>query len=896
MQDEINIVDPCKPELEELFIKGIAIGHSTKKAALSEKIDISEQFGKEELINIDTEPSVLKLSINDLIIKPQMETDTNRKVFVIFDYDVNSKKVATEHIILKNLGTTTIRFFWKETEVIELFKDILPEKVKTTSFNFNKNAGLIIPGEEILFPIWFKTETTGTYCENWEFVTKPQVMPENVKLLVVLHASAVISDLDERMCEIKERLNNSMRHRLINEALSAALSNVPYPKFKPTVYSYNKKDIFEAVNGNYNPLQRKPKYVYNKEVVRELQQIYKKVKRKVDPKCWNYRIDELRLLAAAKQKRDDILRMQRNETFDNGPQLPKLKGDKTIFPKFESETDKHKFLKRKLNTESRSVSKEETPLTDQLEKVIAKLKNPDIEGNSEQHKYAQVYLIMCTYFNRICNAIEDLKSTLGIYQSTTYPKHPKTHILHLNYKPIRLTFETFYDVYEKPQLKESIGTLHDKPPSELIKDIPIEECKKRYKTYYDLPDTPPPESAKGGAKKSADKKDKASGKEKKDDKKEKKPQTENSDEEDGYVVNELFDPYAYTVYPPIEDPFEESPSESLASILSNEVDVSPAIYRQYKYNLYVIIYNYLEQLIGDVVNMLEMQPPQGIPYACINEIETSQYNKRLIDLKALLVQESLDKLKAKIILYNYRKKCVKDWKKEELKRQLRSESDSSLWSILRSYESKPRVVEGKPVSYPIDHYEKLPSHTLFETQKETDEAIELPFTVHKATSTLDSKIDPNWEDFKEVSVQKDYSSEDTSDDLVAYVERVISELSVQELYEKKVDKETQKDIDDYVSDEEHFYYSDSGESHFSLNSEQNEEDICSLSNLSICTCEGYGECNESSNASTVFNSNENLVVQVTKHAQSPHESQYSCIPLRHSKGQHEIPSIVPAGD
>lgn len=872
-------VDPHKPDFRNLFIKGIAVGTGTIQIQTPQKLQffegITTDVSETDIVQpSESKSSKLSLSINDFHLSPHLQLGGTRKVHVLFDYDVNNKTVATEYLSIKNLGSTTIRFYWKASDKVQYFKDIIRDTSHEIYFYFNKNEGLILPGQTIEFPIWFKTREPGTFYEQWEFYTKPNVMPPDTHLLIVCYAAATIGNMNEKIEMIREQLQRNVRDCLIKEILSTVISNVPHNKFKPTVYCYNKREIFETINSQFDILHRRPKYLYNKEVVRELQRFYKRVRRSSDPKNWNYRIEELRLLTRAKQRKEELQKQvtQQEESrrlYEARPKLPKLTSTKTTLLK--SENSKHKVSSKILKTDSKSNQTSKTPskekkiggkpLIEQLELIISKLECGATDKNVEQTKYAQAYLILCSCFSRIGAEFEDLKSRLGIIKKTNYPKFSNDYAAPLYYKPTKLVHETLDEVLCGPSLMCRVGTNADKPAPEILKDIPKEDSKRRYRAYYNLPETPPPVAdKKGKPAKGKPKADKKAGKEVKKDtkKKEEKPaKTVDSDEDDKYVVNEKFDPYAKVDLPPIAiTTLGEQEDEEIES---NFNQISQVSLRQYKYNLYVIMYNYLDQAIVNIVDMIEMQPRENLPYPVIKEFEEPKYNRRLIDLKGLLVEETAQEFKARLVLYKYRKHCKKDWRTIEIERQLKCvKSDSSLWSLLRPYETKPKFPEEKPISYPIDHYEDLKKAQVDSLEGRGTQDLGV------STSTLTigggGGLDLNWEDFKDIAVQKDYDQKERLEDLEEYIEKIVSKISAQDLFDIKLEKATKKRSSEHVSDEEYFYDSESdidakllsdSSIESELDSEKYEEDSCSCEGLGICnlpieeecSCEGYGECN-----------------------------------------------------
>ncbi|XP_031334113.1 MYCBP-associated protein-like [Photinus pyralis] len=298
----LSIIQPHKPDFNMLQIRGCGFLQTQNQTQ-----ELPNEEKEENLPNVLHSSGTklnLRLAINDFVMTRDSNQST-RKVYLMYDYDVSKSGVETRYVTLKNLGNATIHYYWKSAEILQYFKDLVTPKQHNTAFCFNKKEGLVIPGQTRNIPIWFETNSAGVYVEHWEFHTRPRILPENAKVVIVLHATAEFANLEEEKEKLKKEIENSIRNRLIKDTLSSVFSNVQYNKRKPTIYAYNKKEVFEAMSGKYDPVNLQPKYQYNKEVVRELQRFYKTVRRKTDPKSWNYNIHELRILTDATQRRNE---------------------------------------------------------------------------------------------------------------------------------------------------------------------------------------------------------------------------------------------------------------------------------------------------------------------------------------------------------------------------------------------------------------------------------------------------------------------------------------------------------------------------------------------------------------------------------------------------------------
>uniref|UniRef100_A0A1Y1LNL1 Uncharacterized protein n=1 Tax=Photinus pyralis TaxID=7054 RepID=A0A1Y1LNL1_PHOPY len=486
---------------------------------------------------------------------------------------------------------------------------------------------------------------------------------------------------------------------------------------------------------------------------------------------------------------------------------PTLNIPKTVFPPNIFLEDEISQLKEPEEPIQRPTFK--SNLNKDLEMIIAKLKSPSIDESLKITTYTQVYLIICRCFYKIENDIERLKHKMKVNKHTVYPKLKPYNIHH--------NCETPLQVFLKPPLIENITNKEHKPANATIQDLPAKDCKTRFNLYFNTTQTSAvPLKGKNVPSKPPSKPKSSSQKEVK--------KLEDSDD-DGYPVDEHFDPYAHIVTVP--NKHLKSESETVIEEIVDEGTIPPpAVLCQFNFNLYVIIYVYLTEAVESIADLLELRSFKETPYPVIKEIEQPNHTRRLIDLKSLIIQENLENLKAKVILYNYRKASKLNWEKMEMERQLKStNSDSSMWTVLQSYKGKVEKYNDKPVSYPVNIYEGDIQQMYDKVQHVTE-----------ATSTIDAKVDRLLPDHRNTATQKVYSKEDEVDDLEAYIEKVKSETSVHSLYDFKFSKETQKNIDDHASYQEHFYYSLSNSelSEFSIDSEQSDEDTCSEITTNSC--------------------------------------------------------------
>lgn len=531
---------------------------------MTEKIDPVLQEDKKESFTKEIKSNPLFI-INGLEL---FESSSGiLKTIVTFDYNIKTKKILTKEIILHNLSQYVIRFKFKKSKKQKLFRDIIPErKIEDQVFYFNKNEELVLPQQKLTFKFYFKTTSPSFNILDLQFLTIPYLCPD-AQVIVSLLAFSDNWNRWEKCMEIKENFKSTVRDTKIKESLNEILRRIPYQKYKPLTYTYNKKKIFEAVNTYFDPYNRLPKYRYDKEIVDQLEEIYKKIRSKNHPRIWNLNILELKKMAkeydyvlSDKEVEENIKKYHKDISDEKEIDIKKdelsrptscetktlkktsNKSSKDVIVKKKSKKEKsisnikvgeskdgktskvevseaEMALNKKLReiTEShKKLGDKETGFYQDVEALVKQLYKFPLEENKEQEKFEIIYMILCVHFDYLCEQIADLQENSGVkMQSDNYPELPDDPI-----DSPRLKFELRYEKYKE---KVAIGGFYppksDKPFPDFLKDVPLEETRKRYRLYYNLPLEDEVQSKKDGKGKKG-KKDKK-GKAKKD-KKEKK--------------------------------------------------------------------------------------------------------------------------------------------------------------------------------------------------------------------------------------------------------------------------------------------------------------------------------------------------------------------------------------
>lgn len=291
LSNKIKLIQPHKPDLTDFIVVGIPIEKPKRIRRKYEEECLAEE--EEESFKTEDEPPPIfilnKMPLYDFSAGTQ-------KTIVNFDYDLNTKRILTKEITLENFSNFVVRFKFTQLTKSKLFKDIIPEqKIEDQVFHFNKNEELVLPHNNTKFQFHFKTDQPGCYTLNLEFSMLPDLCP-NAHVVVNLVSFSDDWKKWDKLLEIHQDLKAKVRDAQIKDSLSEVLRRIPYQKYKPKTYTYNKKRIFEAVNTYFDPYHKLPKYKYNKEIVDKLEEIYNHVKTNSDSPVWNLNIDSLKIM------------------------------------------------------------------------------------------------------------------------------------------------------------------------------------------------------------------------------------------------------------------------------------------------------------------------------------------------------------------------------------------------------------------------------------------------------------------------------------------------------------------------------------------------------------------------------------------------------------------------
>lgn len=777
LQHEVKRAQPYKPELEQLAI----IGQSYKK---EEKVEAEKPLENVKVIqtSYERQKNYPIFIINGFKI---FSNDSGTKeIRITHDFDLINQTLSTKYLNLQNTGIIATRIFWKSVKKVNLFADLIKPKYEGNKFIFNKTEIVIIPNRAYALPIWFRVSETGRFYEEWKLMSNPP-LGINLNIIIQLTGISFIPNFAESCREIDEKLNKKLKRTIIIDIINSVLEQTLTYK-KPTIYTYNKAKLFEAINSNFDPYQRESQIIYDKKVVAELNKFYAEVKLPHHLEFWNLDIQYLKFVTEEREvyerckylKRDITHKETQQETFQPDVEqhtvFPKLttceqmelegkgkgkgKGKDAKGKKGKGKDDKkEKKGKDKKSKDSKKSNKKDSkkgkgsevqsepeiePIMEifgeplplysnkfrvQLDEILSRLDTTLSFRNEQQEKYAYAHDVFVNSMNKLCRILEELKLKFNIHPPSRYPEIEFSPILD---KSSRCRYEYFDEVLPPKTVFEMSVNLRDRPPPDILKEIPLEETEKRYKAYFNITEDTTKYDTKKGKGKGKGKKDKPGKKEKKEknEKKEKKEKNNKSDKsskgkkdkkgkkgkggkteietekEIEDVIDLDFDPYKTLVEKVNYDDFpivitkQHAPKQGVCHCT---VD--------YRYNLYILFYTYLEDIFMTIIEIFDDNKKVPSP-AAIKKIETAysiiqdkpdRNNRKLVNLDVisslLCNDEDLTQVKEEFIT------AVKQYIKPEIsveKPDLNpyvqiGASLSNLCKCLQAYEKPPKPISDR---------------------------------------------------------------------------------------------------------------------------------------------------------------------------------------------------------
>ncbi|XP_024945343.1 MYCBP-associated protein-like [Cephus cinctus] len=285
----ISMLRPSEEEVKGLIIKGEKMGvEKSKKFQRLPVIAISEGIDEEiqKSATDRCESVILQIQERELIHDKDCTgtKDDQDSLRWNLTFETACGNRSEDKIVLENKGTVVVEYQWREELSPE---SIVPLRKRKSSFYFNKNNGLILPGQKLEISIWFCTNDPGVHLENWRLDTDPKLHKSSLLFRFCGYASSTEST-NQSSNAIEEYLDDCIKRATIREIINDLINSVKAPKSKEPIYNnmFLSRDLFVAKN---------PLYYYHSSIVNELKAMYDTV-RKDDWPPWNFSLTDLRAI------------------------------------------------------------------------------------------------------------------------------------------------------------------------------------------------------------------------------------------------------------------------------------------------------------------------------------------------------------------------------------------------------------------------------------------------------------------------------------------------------------------------------------------------------------------------------------------------------------------------
>ncbi|XP_046857435.1 MYCBP-associated protein-like [Xenia sp. Carnegie-2017] len=309
LKDAIDEICPHKPYLQELEVVGQSLDNEVKvnSNVVEDPYSRMETFSakQEETKNdINTDPLSMHPDVYpqpvfgpSLMIagrSAKWNGSTNNRLGeigvscrVLLEAQVNERVIST--LDLHNNGTAVVYYSWKHVPMNNNLGTNLAGKQQR--FYFDKNSGVILPGDKLSYPFIFKSTNPGMFSQQWFLETQP-ILNGGAAISVLLKGLALQDDLNaEKRAEIERILGRRQAKQIVESILKEILGNIRSPErsVSPVDAYITEEDIFARRNQEIS---------YDEETVQSLKLLYNEIESEKD---WDLNLTSLRQLITSKE-------------------------------------------------------------------------------------------------------------------------------------------------------------------------------------------------------------------------------------------------------------------------------------------------------------------------------------------------------------------------------------------------------------------------------------------------------------------------------------------------------------------------------------------------------------------------------------------------------------------
>ncbi|XP_028402373.1 MYCBP-associated protein-like [Dendronephthya gigantea] len=312
LRDLIEELCPHKPYLQELEVVGQSVDNenitltnnqdspTTKMDSVTTLID---KISQDEIDPLSMHPDIYPQPIfgPSLMIAGRSAAwngSTNNRVGeigvscrVVLESKVKERVVSILEV--QNNGSAAVYYSWKYVPMENTLGTSLAGQEQR--FYFDKNSGVILPGDTLRFPFTFKSTNPGMFSEQWQLDTQP-VLNGGAAIRVLLKGLALQDDLNaEKRAALEVELGQRQARQIVQSILNEMLDCVRTPErpCSPIDAYLTDEELFARKN---------PEVFYDEEIVKELKQLYNDIDPEGD---WDLSLLSLRQLITAHTYDDD---------------------------------------------------------------------------------------------------------------------------------------------------------------------------------------------------------------------------------------------------------------------------------------------------------------------------------------------------------------------------------------------------------------------------------------------------------------------------------------------------------------------------------------------------------------------------------------------------------------
>lgn len=478
LKSKIEVMEPHIPDPSSLFIIGKSFLPHSEKTIKEETVQTSVEslegvfssyfeFHKIERLSLNVNDKKL-LSMDSLPV-------TSPKIKYFFHHS-DLKTPIRETLALENKGLSTVKVVWKKLKKYYMFKENLQNVIEPEScFYFGKQEILVRPGKTAEIPLWFLPKKHGVYMEKWTIHTTPKIADDQCELIIIFQCATEDDEYEKTLARIEEFIESGVRKTMIRDCLTDLIGDFRYGETGSNMFSISENQLFECRNLKETLGLRKSIYAYNKSTLKDLRLFYGQIKQGNECIFENLSVEELKWLA----RKADIMSYIKGllKLFETTNKIREELEQNQKLPNGKSKVD----AVSNASIKDMLTGSQEVTNVEKLKSILLRFEAPLMIPNYDREKYAIVFLIMRSYFIKMCDTLEPADPLL----ENDYLPGLSIKIVSNNL-PERWKKETFDDVW-LPRTKHNLSGTHPfpvAPKPKSLEALPKDNVEGIYEIYF----------------------------------------------------------------------------------------------------------------------------------------------------------------------------------------------------------------------------------------------------------------------------------------------------------------------------------------------------------------------------------------------------------------------------